>query len=60
MMNSQNSGDEREVLSLFYGIANLPNLSSLALGNCLEYSAAERFIKFKMSKNYIMTIKNED
>lgn len=42
------------------GLGNLPNLSALALGNCLEYNAIERFIKFKMTRNYIMTIKNDD
>lgn len=52
--------DDREVFGIFAGLANLPNLSALALSNCLEYNASERFIKFKMSKNYIMTIKNED
>ena len=30
------------------------------LGNCLDYNANERYIKFKMTKTYIMTIKNED
>ena len=52
--------DEKEVFGIFAGLANLPNLSTLALSNCLEYNASERFIKFKMSKNYVMTIKNDD
>ena len=32
----------------------------MALSNCLEYNSNERYVKFKMSKNYIMTIKNDD
>lgn len=57
-MKSNNDG--LEVFGLISGLGNLPNLSALALGNCLEYNAIQRFIKFKMTKNYIMTIKNDD
>ena len=45
---------------MIQGLGNIPNLSALALSNCLEYNTSERYIKFKMSKNYVMTIKNED
>lgn len=45
---------------MIQGLGNIPNLSALALGNCLEYNTSERYIKFKMSKNYVMTIKNDD
>lgn len=48
------------MFGLIEGLGNISNLSALALGNCLEYNTTERFIKFKMTKNYIMTIKNDD
>lgn len=61
-MNAESSKGppDGEVFGIFAGLSNISNISALALGNCLEYSSAERFIKFKMSKHYIMTIKNED
>lgn len=45
---------------IFEGLANLPSLSSMAIQNCLEFNSEQRFIKFGMGKNYIMTITNED
>ena len=46
---------------MIHGLGNIPhNLSVLARGNCLEYNTSERPIKFKMTKTYVITIKNDD
>ena len=60
LTRANNHADGLEVFGLISGLGNLPTLSALALGNCLEYNAIERFIKFKMTKSYTMTIKNDD
>ncbi len=37
--NKNNHSDGLEVFGLISGLGNLPTLSALALGNCLEYNA---------------------
>lgn len=36
---NKNTNDGLEVFGLISGLGNLPTLSALALGNCLEYNA---------------------